>query len=538
MTVMGQKLVPALLLAGVAATAGAQSKACDIDESTPQQVTRAVLQIQIAQQSAKPEDAAKQLQGAIKLLHDGDVTKNPVGRAYELGRTLVMFTTQPSVQNGMTTRGALGYTDNPTAAYDLYAGIDSAFTTVEASNPDCATQTAPWRQQKPWVDLVNRAIESANADKMDSAVYLANRSLLLSKSAPYAYYVLAIDAQKKEKIGDAITQYKAGIAAAKDSAQADFRRQMQLALGNLAADAAEQANGAEKTTYMNEAKAAFTALAADPGTKFAEAARSGQARLATASGDTSAIKATYAEALANPGAFNYASLMSAAVTAAKANQNKDAIKLFEAARATNPYHRDALYNLSRLYMLDSAYSMGIPVAQQLVKVDPANPDNYQLLAIAYAAQQKAYNTKSRMYDSTAKALGRRAGDPKTKPAAQKAAIDSAARVQKLINAYGDSSKVMLDSALKYQTMMTSVPARVQFNEFTPGDNKVTLGGQVTNQTEAARSFTLKIDFLDKGGNVVSSQTVDVPAVDPKRSKPFKAEGTGAGIVAFRYAPIS
>jgi hypothetical protein len=538
MTVMGQRLVPALLIAGMAATAGAQQKACEIDEGSPQQVTRAVLDIQIAQQAGTPDAAAPKLKDAVKLLNEGDVKKNPVGRAYELGRALVMFATQPTMANGMTTRGAVGFVDNPTAAYDLYAGIDSAFAVVEASNPACEAETAPWRQQKPWVDLVNRAIEAANAEKMDSAVYLANRSLLLSKNAPYAYYVLAINAQKGEKISDAIGQYKAGIAAAKDSSQADFRRQMQLALGNLAVEAAEVATGAEKTTYIAEAKAAYDALAADPGTKYADAARSGQARIATASGDTAAIKATYAEQLASPSSFNYGQLMTAAVNAAKANQNQDAIKLFAAARDANPYHRDALYNLARLYMLDSAYTQGIPVAEKLIAVDPGNPDNYQLIAIAYAAIQKKYTQKARASDSLAKALGKRASDPKVRPAAQKAAIDSAARVQRVINAYSDSAKTILDSALKYNNLMTSIPARVTFNEFSPGDNKVTLGGQITNQTDAARPFTLKFEFLDKGGNVVSSQTVEVPSVDPKASKPFHAEGTGANIVAFRYAPIS
>lgn len=537
MTVMGQRLVPALLIAGVAATAGAQQKACEIDESTPQQVTRAVLDIQIAQ-SGKPEDAANKLKDAVKLLNEGDVKKNPVGRAYELGRALVMFATQPAMANGMTTRGAVGFQDSPTAAYDLYAGIDSAFSIVETSNPACEAETAPWRQQKPWVDLVNKAIEAANTDKMDSAVYFANRSLLLSKNAPYAYYVLAINAQKGEKIPDAIAQYKAGIEAAKDTAQADFRRQMQLALGNLAADAAEAATGADKTKYAAEAKAAFDALAADPGTKYADAARSGQARLATASGDTAAIKATYADQLANPGAFNYGQLITAAVNAARANQNQDALKLFSAAHDANPFHRDALYNLARLYMLDSAYAKGIPVAQQLIAVDPANPENYRLLAIAYAAMQKQYTTKARAQDSLAKALGKRASDPKVRPAAQKAAIDSAARVQRVINAYSDSAKTILDSALKYNNLMTSIPAAVVFNEFTPGEGKVTLGGQVTNQTDAARPFTLKFDFLDKSGNVVSSQSVEVPAVNPKSSKPFKVEGTGANIVAFKYAPIT
>ena len=57
---------------------------------------------------------------------------------------------------------------------------------------------------------------------------------------------------------------------------------------------------------MAEAKAAYEALAKDPGTKYADAARTGQARLATLSGDTTAIKASYADQLANPGAFSYA----------------------------------------------------------------------------------------------------------------------------------------------------------------------------------------------------------------------------------------
>jgi hypothetical protein len=497
-----------------------------------------VLNIQIAQQAGKPEDAAAKLKDAVKLLGEGDLKRNPVGRAYELGRTLVMFATQPSMANGMTTRGAVGFADNPTAPYDLYAGIDSAFAVVESSNPACVAETAPWRQQKPWVDLVNKAIEYSNADKTDSAVYAANRSLLLSKNAPYAYMVLAQSAQKENKIPEAISNYKLSVAAATDTSQADIRRQLTLALGNLAADAAEQASGADKTNYLNEAKAAYAALAADPGPKYADAARAGQARLASVSGDTAALKATYSEQLANPGAFGYSALMSAAVTAAKANQNGDAIKLFEAAKNTNPYHRDVLYNLARLYMLDSAYAKGIPVAQQLLSVDPSNPDNYQLVAIAYAAIQKGYTTKARAYDSTAKALGKRANDPTTKAAAKKAAIDSAGAVQKLITAYSDSAKVYLDSALKYNTMITSIPARVSFNEFTPGENSVTLGGQVQNQSDAARPFTLKVDFLDKSGAVVSSQTVNVESVAPNQSKPFKVEGTGAGIVAFKYAPLT
>src|SRR4029077_8725149 len=211
--------------------------------------------------------------------------------------------------------------------------------------------------------------------------------------------ILAQAAVKNNQPKEAIENYKAAIESAKDTSLADNRRAFLNALGNYTADLAESATGAEKASYLAEAKAAFEALGKDPGTKYADAARAGQARLATATGDTAAIKASYADQLANPGAFSYASLMNAAVTAARTNQTKDAIKLFEAARAVNPYHRDVLYNLSRLYMVDSMYAKGLPLARQLVTIDPANPDDYQLIAIAYANMKKDYDIKGKKADS-------------------------------------------------------------------------------------------------------------------------------------------
>jgi hypothetical protein len=97
---------------------------------------------------------------------------------------------------------------------------------------------------------------------------------------------------------------------------------------------------------------------------------------------------------------------------------------------------------------------------------------------------------------------------------------------------------MVDSALKYNDVMQKLPARITFNEFTPSDAKASLGGQISNMTDAARSFAVKIEFLDKSGNVVTTQDVNVGPVQPKASGSFSTVGTGAGIVAFRYAPIS
>ncbi|HEY4215901.1 MAG TPA: hypothetical protein VGM67_02125 [Gemmatimonadaceae bacterium] len=535
MSVLLGKAFPALLLAAFAATAHAQ-KACDIDEGTPAQTARAKLDLQLAQTAGKPEDALPKLKDAVKLLGQGDMTKNPAGRSYVLGQTLVLLMSQPSFASGITTRGAVGFETNPAAPYDLVAGIDSAFTVTETAFPECLSTTAPWRQQKAWVDMINKAIEFSNNNNADSAAFYAKRSIQLSKNAPYGFMILAQNAVAAKDAQGAITNYQAAIAAAKDTAQADQRRQMLQTLGNYEADLAEAATGAQKTQYVNEAKDAFADLAKDPGTKFADAARMGQVRLATLSGDTTAIKGSYSDQLANPSAFSYAQLMTAAVTAARANQNKDAIKLFEAARQANPYHRDVLYNLARLYVIDSSYTKAIPTGLQLISVDPTNSDDDQLLALAYANVKKGYDTKEKEAEATAKRLGTKANT--AKGSALKAVIDSAARMTPIIKAYGDSAKSAVDSALKYNDLLTKQPAKVVFNEFSVTADKATLGGTIGNTTEAARPYTLNIEFVDKGGNVVASQEVQVPSVAPHTTATFTATGAGANIAAFRYKPIS
>ena len=536
MPVLGGRVFPALMVAVLATNAAAQGKACELDEGTPSQVARAVLDLQLAGSSQKPEDIAKKLQEATKFLSEGDMKKNPVGRAFVLGKTLVFWLNQPSMVSGTTTRGALGFTTDPTAPYDLIAGIDSAFSIVEKASPACEAQTTAYRQQKAWVDMVNRAIELGNAGNYDSATTIAKRSLQLSDKAPYGYMVLAQGAAKNNKSAEAIADYKAAIAAAKDTSQADARRQLLYTLGNYAAELAEDApSPAAKDSLVKEARAAFDELAKDPGTKYADVARTGQARVATLSGDTTALKASYSEQLANPSAFSYSSLMMAAVTAAKAEQTKDAIKLFEAAKQVNPYHRDVLYNLARLYILDSAYAKALPIARDLIKADPSNSDNYQLIAIAYASINKGYTTKQKEAEARAKTLGQRANTSKS-AAVQRAAIDSAGRMNAIIKAYGDSSKMAVDSALHYNTI--ELPAKVTFTEFTPGTDKTTLGGNVMNTTDAAKTFTMKLEFIDKSGNVVSTQDVTIGPVEGHKSVAFTATGTGAGIVAFRYAPLS
>jgi tetratricopeptide (TPR) repeat protein len=514
-----------LLSATVTAVAGAQQKGkeCEVDEGKPGEVARAMLALQVAQTAPKPEDVAKQLRSAIGSLEKADKTRNPVGQNFVLGKTLVMWMAQPNVPL-VTTRGTIGYTQNPQQSLDLVYAIDSAFSTVEKAMPECVSQTSAWRAQKGWVSMINDAIGQLNAEHADSAEMLAKRSLVLNPNSPYAYMVLGNLAQKKNQPRQAIDFFKQTVEkSGTDSTYADLKRQTMLAAANLASGAAESASGAEKAAYLADAKWGFETLANDPKAgNYGDAARTGLATLASSSGDTAAVKATYAPQLANPSAFNFQQLLNAGVTAARAKQVSDATTLFEAAYKKNQYHRDVLYNLAIMYLNGDKYSKVVPVVRELVSVDPSNGENYRLFTIAYANEQKGFNEKIKSYN----ALAKKAKLPK----AIKAYEDSA-------RFYFDSAKAVADSALKYNTIAEGFPMKVTFNQFSTEEDKSTLSGSVSNSSEQTQTYTVKVDFLDTSGKTISSQTTTVGPVAAGQSGRFSVTTTGAGIAAFRYAPL-
>jgi tetratricopeptide (TPR) repeat protein len=511
MRALGKNVLLSLgLTAMLAASAPGQAKPkqCEIDEGNPGQLARATLALQVAASSNKPADAAKQLQSAMKLLTDNPDKKNPVGRSFLLGKTLVTWMAQPDVPS-IAKRGTLGYATNPDATIDIVAAIDSAFTVVETSMPECSSQTSAWRAQKGWVTLVNSAIEQVNQEHTDTAEALAKRSLVLYHGAPYGYMVLGNVAQKRGQTAQAIQYYKQTIEAAKDTTYADVRRSTLLNLGNMAAVAAETATGDEKTTLAQTAKDAFEQLLKDPGKgNSADQARLGLTRLALARGDTASFKATYQDQLANPDRFDYQTLMNSAVSAARADQVADAAKLFEAALQKNPYHRDALYNLAIMDIRSDKYEQALPLIRRLVAVDPSNGDNYKLFAFAYAGMQKYYSAQGK----------------KTKVPAQ-------------VKFWTDSARMATDSALKYNDLPDKMPVKVTFTEFTPGDDKAILGGRIANNGDAPKPYSITIEFLDRDGKVVATQEANVAAVAPKSEGRFSVTAVGPGIVAFRYKEV-
>src|SRR3954471_6989718 len=233
-------VLPMMLSATFAASAAAQGAAqeCNVDENTTGSMS--VFALMVGQQpGTEPAEVKKQLATAIGRMFPDDASaerdnkRNPVGRAYVLGKIYMMYLSQPD-QPVITTRGALGFKTRTTDPVDLSVGIDSAFKVVEEKEPKCAYTTGQWRQQAGWVKLVQQAMDYANDNssdssvhkaKIDSAEMVAQRALRISPTAPYSHLVLGNVAAGRNNNMEAIKHYKDALEeAGKDSIFTEVRR--------------------------------------------------------------------------------------------------------------------------------------------------------------------------------------------------------------------------------------------------------------------------------------------------------------------------
>jgi tetratricopeptide (TPR) repeat protein len=526
-------LVAAIMATGVQ-TAAAQ-KECDIDQNSGGLGMPVFALMAAQQQGIAQAEQSKKLAEAISRMFPGDPkreeqdnAKNPVGRAFVLGKIYMTYLSQPDMPV-VTTRGKLGFKTNPEGVADLSIGIDSAFKVVEEKGPpECQVTASQWRQQGGWVKLVQQAMDLANQNKIDSAEIVANEALRISPTAPYSRLVLGNVAAQRNKNMEAIQHYKAALAEAeKDTIFADVRRTILYTLGTFANDAAQvDSVPANKKAFFTEALDAFNALAKDPGKQYGDVANQGRTSVLRAMGDTAAIKAACQPTIANPASAKFIELIQCGVTLAEVNDNVNSTKLFEAAATQNPYHRDALYNLARQQMVSGEYEKAIATTDKLVALDPSNPDNFKLYVFAYGSLRKAYLAKA---DSVGKAVN----------ALPRTTANQAKRTQ-LTNEAIKLDSLQRNAVAKqvdWNNKADSMQVQVLFAEFTPGAEKATVGGEIRNRSNTEKSYVLNIEFLDKSGNVVGTGSATVDKVAPKSSGRFSITGTAANIAAFRYKPI-
>lgn len=509
------------------AVAQAQQQVCEVDEGRPNQVARATLAVQMATSAQDPAQAARQLTTAMRMLTDkGEQMANQVGRNYVLGKLLVLWSIQPNVPL-VTTRGALGYATNPQGTVDIVAAIDSAFKVVETAHPECIDETARWRGQQAWVTLVNSAIERMNAEDLDSARKAAQRAIQLNPYAPYGYVVMANAAQKAGNATEAFQLYRQAVqAASRDTSFRDIRLQTLVYLGNLAADSAElAADAAARRPYVETARAAFEEILRDPNAgDMGGNARSGICRITVLTGDTAQLRQTYGALLGAPANYSDRDLMNAGICMARAEMIPEATLLFRGAYEKNPYHRDALSNLSIMLLRRDDFDAALPLATRLEQVEPNSQENIQLLVLSYAGIAKRA--------SDARRAGTRAQT--TKAGARPAARMSTATADSLFRV----EQAYTDSAVKANERKDALRHRVTLSDFSTSEEKATIAGSVSNTGTTATPVTMTVDFLNRMGEVVQTQSQDLGTIAPGASARFNLTATpGTSIVAFRYRRI-
>jgi tetratricopeptide (TPR) repeat protein len=457
---------PALALLAVAAPVRAQQQTaaattCDVDQNKPGSLAQAVFTITRVQATTDTAVKNKALREVIKKVSEDPkaAKENAVGAAFTLAQAYTMLAQDVRLANNAT-RADLGLSG--AGPVDLLKLVDSTVKVVEAAKPGCA-ETGLQLRQFAWRNVINAALTSLNEQKLDSAEYYATRAAIVVPESPFSHHILGTVAMNKKNFG---------------AADQHFGRVIALA---------------ETDTSLKDLRAAAE--------QNIQSARFSQAITLTEAGNYDALVADAAK-------FGDLALTQAGVSASQASKHEAAAKLFTAALGQNKLQRDALNNLAATYMQLKQFEPMLPIAQRLVEIDPANPDNYLFLAIAYQGIANA-----------------------SKNPAQK--------------------KAFTDSLLKYNRLSGEMPVKVTFTEFTRGEAKSSISMNVENLAKAAaparagarpaaaataapKTFSLRIEFLDKSGAVVDAQDVSVGPVAPGETKPVKIEVPKPGVQAFRY----
>jgi tetratricopeptide (TPR) repeat protein len=494
----------------VATPAQAQEDACDVEQTQPQFVGRAFINVQKGISTLNNNgDPATDARAAVRLLTDPgarDRERNPAGQAFTLGQALTLLLTESSAPV-TGTRADFGFATDREQPTDLFVLADSVFTEIERLAPECAAQISAWRRGPPWVGTVNRALAALGEGKLDSAEALARRALILDRQAPYAYVVLGGAA--RQRLADApaaekarlFTEARGHLAKGLEIAQGDTQfvdvvRSSHYELGELVFASIADAPPAERPARAREAAEHFNQYLrlAESDLQRADALQKIGDALEAAN-DTASIRTLYGGVASNTTDYGERSLLTAGILATRFGTPAHAAALYNAVLTANPYHRDALRNLSLTLIRQNDYAGLLPITTRLTALDPNNPENWVFHAYAYAGMaERASNAAQR-------------------------------------RAYTDSST-------KYDRLATEMPASVSFTEFTPMEAEARLRGKIENLGTTPQTYTLIVEMLDRAGNVLATEQAQVGPVEAKGSGEFTVTGKGTGIVAFRYKPLS
>lgn len=492
--------VATLSLAAVAsAQPGGVGPACEVDTNAPKEMLVASLALQRAASAADPASKVAALKNTMKELtnkSDKWRSKNPLGYQMLLGQTLG-FWIGVEGQALQTTRGAIGAIETPEESIDLVAAADLAFKAVVEAAPACAAQVTAFRQNEGWLAMTRRALDLAATNTDSAAIYARHSITLLPDNNPYPYQVLGIVAQRTDDVPAAIKNWGEAIkAAGDDSSYRDIRQSSMFYKGLYELQHARTLGAEEQKALLTEAVGTLKQFLADYGTtQDAATVMQGLAEAYTTLGQTDQISAIYAPMLATPASFADFQLAMGGVLASQASKHGDAVTLFSAAIERNPNQRDALRNLAAALYEEKRFDDMFTPLGKLVTLDPNNVDAWNLYAYAYQGKLQAA----------------------TAPA---------------------DKKKYTDSLIAYSGKADSLGVKLTVDEFQRNAESAVFAVTLEGNSGTPKANTFEVEFLDISGNVIASASESVEPITKGDRKQVRVEGKGAGIVAYRYKPLS
>ena len=492
------RVLPALSALLAASPALAQDAECPVNVYTPILLTQAGQAIGRAAQLGETPEAQKALRDAMKFLQDEKkLASNPVGAGYIRAQIYVLWMHQPNV-GSVVTNEQLGNKGVKTDKVDILTAADSLLKAVEAAGPACAAETAQWRGSKPWTERINKAYTFLGADAIDSAEFYAKQAAQFNPSSPFVHNILAQLANKRGDMPGMMSHLRAAIVeAAKDTSLAETQKQMQFQLAQTAQGYAMTGGADQKAELNKEALDIFKQLL-EQGKAGAEGAYafSAASDIVTLNQDSVAARELLAPMVADPSGYGDLTLLLAADVARAFSRTDDAMAMYVGALARNPNIRDANYFLAYMYYEAKQPDKMLPLTERLIAIDPSNGDNYLMRAYAYQLMTSAER------------------DARKKAELQKQVDELATKEATL--------------ATQHKLLIT------RFERRTAG---AALAGVIENFGKTARSFSLKMEFLDGAGNVVETVTTEVADVKPGERGTFELLPTKEGIVAYRYEAL-
>jgi tetratricopeptide (TPR) repeat protein len=430
-----------------------------------------------------------------------------------LGNIYAEFAAMPN-NLAPVSRASIGLVADPGGMIDLVVAADSMYDVVEAAQAACRDDTEAGRR-KIYAGLVNEAVNQYNQQQVDSALALAMRGLGVYDGYKLAYIAHNIRGnalQSKDSLDAAIAAFirmsqlmkgdKKGDSVIVDTSLVDERKNTMIGVARLMMRQSEALEGDAKgaklrvaRTYLDEYMNEF------PGDEGGKGAID-QAKISAGGASADSV---FVEMAASPEKYSADRFFEVGVVAARTSRPKEAIALFDAGLKKNPWSRDALFNLSITMQQEQRFTEAETHLRRLVTIDPENPEVYQVFALNF----------------------RGLAEIAKKAAEKKPATSPEAKAYAAVN----------DSLLVYYERFSKAPAKVTFNLWNHDGGKNVLAGTVENLTDAEKSYSLKFEFLDEKGTVISSKTADVTGVASKSTKGFRVEAEGENVVGFRYLPF-